>query len=126
MGVSALSGQPTIVGQRGFVIITIHQVVWQGDFVISTIQQLFIKGNLLSAKYNRCVDQAGFGISRIPQLCRTWGIWHQRNAEGLKDKRDLVSAQCSRCLGQEGFVISTIQQVCRTRGIWYQHNAAGV
>jgi hypothetical protein len=100
---------------------------------------VYNKGNLLSAKYNRCVDQGGFGISRIPQLCRTRGIWHQRNAAGVKDKRDFVSAQCnrcvdqgdlvsaqySRCVGHGGFGISAMRQVLRTRGILYQHSATG-
>ncbi len=87
---------------------------------------VYNKGNLLSAKYNRCVDQGGFGISRMPQLCRTRGILHRRNAAGVKNKRDFVSEQCNRCVDQGGFGISTIQQVCRTRGILYQHSATGV
>jgi hypothetical protein len=44
MGISALSVQPAIVGQRGFVIITIQYIrlYGKGIFIISTILQLFI------------------------------------------------------------------------------------
>ncbi len=96
---------------------------------------VYNKGNLLSAKYNKCVDQGGFvisreyiscvgqggfGISTMQLVCRPRGIWYRQNISAVQDKGDLASAQYSRCVGHEGFGISTMQQVYRTRGVWYQ------